>query len=86
MSEKVRITFEVPKTLVEFIDKECKRKSTEVMNWKRSSYLRQLIIEARDGKIELEKSKQIQKEDQQNNELNGNDYFDDLLNVSGYKK
>lgn len=77
MSERVRVTFEVPKTLLEYVDKECKKKSTEVMKWNRSSFLRKLIIDARDGG---------RKESKHKEDNNVEDDFNDFLDLSGYKK
>lgn len=83
MSDRVRITFEIPKTLLEFVDNEVRKKSTEIMKCNRSLFLRQLIIEARD------KAKEGKEYIKWNLPKDSNDYkngYDDLLNLSGYNK
>jgi hypothetical protein len=93
MSEKFRITFEVPKTLVDYVDEVCVNKSTEIMKWNRSSYLRKLIIEDRDATMkELKESKELkwtlpkEKVKQQQNNEDNYDQYGDLLDLSGYKR
>lgn len=84
MSDRVRVTFEIPKKLLEYVDNECEKKSTEIMKWNRSSFLRKLIIEARDGK--KEEKKETLKWNLPKETNNNKDEYDDLLDLSGYKK
>ena len=48
MSDRVRVTFEISKSLQDYIDKECEKKSNDAVKITRSTFLRQLIAEARD--------------------------------------
>ena len=90
MSDRVRVTFEIPKKLLEFIDDVCAKKSTEIMRLTRSSYLRKLIIEDRDGKKEQKHLKwELPKERIRKQEEIDTDEdcgYDDLLDLSGYKR
>jgi hypothetical protein len=83
MSDRIRVTFEIPKTLLEFVDQECENKSTEIMKLTRSSFLRKLIIEARDGKKEQKEKSHLKWELPKEN---SKDEYGDFLDLSGYGK
>jgi metal-responsive CopG/Arc/MetJ family transcriptional regulator len=86
MSDRVRVTFEIPKKLLEFVDNECSKKSTEIMKWNRSSFLRKLIIEARDGVKTEGKKDQTLKWNLPKESNSSKDEYGDFLDLSGYKK
>ncbi|MEG6521161.1 hypothetical protein [Desulfotomaculum sp. 1211_IL3151] len=72
-----RVSFRLPDNLLEYVDQQCQKLTTEYQQWDRSTFFRYLVSQHKHGKKVKSDSLEPQGSDEN---------YMDLLNLAGYRK